>query len=60
MNNKDLALKPIEKYGGDVLPRHSKAHEKHHLETTYHKDYVNHNPHMFAQPKSEQQVIRLN
>ena len=56
MSNKEIAKKSIDAYGANLLPRHTKGHEKYHLETTYKKDYIHHNPHLIDAPKPEEEV----
>ena len=61
MTNKDLVISRLAKevydaYGSLVMSRHTAPHEKRHLETTYIKDYVNHNPHLIGAPKSQEKL----
>jgi hypothetical protein len=42
-------------YKKNLMPTHAEGHDKHHLETTYHKDFTNHNPE-FANQKSQKAV----
>jgi hypothetical protein len=37
------------------MPTHAEGHDKHHLESTYNKDFINHNPEL-ADQKSQKAV----
>jgi hypothetical protein len=54
IENKSRLEATLDSYGEQrsalsSLPRHAKGHDKHHLETTYHADYVHPSPELAGQ-----------
>lgn len=56
MSNKNRVNEKLDSYGSDlasVLPTHPPGHNKHHLETTYVKDYVHPYPELLGQKSAK-------
>lgn len=55
INNKERLMENLD-LNSNALPKHKSGHNKHHLETTYKKDFTNPNPE-FEGLKSQKAVI---
>ncbi|RNA15264.1 hypothetical protein BpHYR1_012983 [Brachionus plicatilis] len=58
MNNKDRLLENFDP-NSSALPKHQPGHNKHHLETTYKKDFLNPNPELEGVKSQKAQKIEF-